>query len=166
MSIYGIIGAIDEGRTWANGGHIIRMWPVCYRLDESDALAAKAICEQQRDAFLVELEPIWDAIQTSPTVHRGKRIPRAAAIERENAARAQQAKLKDQEAMITARWANDMLDPLFPTATNGGPPLNVVYKIIRFLDDPRELGAAELMKMRAELHGASDEDDDELDEDF
>lgn len=160
MSIYGLLGTITD--TWNNNS----MWPVCYRLDEADAEATKVICEQQRDAFLAELVPIWTAIQTLPSIPRGKRIPRAKAIEQEQANARARSRLKDHEAAFTARWANDMLDPLFPTATNGGPPPDVVYKIVRFLDDPRELGVAALMKMRAELHGASDQEDDKLGEDF
>lgn len=143
------------------------MWPVCYRLSREEAETVLNVCEEQRDKFIAELQPVWSGLRDANRTwarSRGKRIPRKQALEADELARAARRRLLDQEIEINARYAAEMLDPLFPTSTNSTPndwPPKVLYKIIEFWDDPRQMGPAELMRLRAKLHGGSSDDDDD-----
>jgi hypothetical protein len=147
------------------------MWPVAYRMTREDAQAVLDVCEQQRDAFFKALEPIHNRLTALVYDYRQARSSRKLAREaRRRATTDLRRKIRDErerESAVNAKFAGEMLDPLFPTSTNGKTPDVVSYSILEFWDDPREMGAAELIKMRALLHGMhDDEDEEEFDEEL
>lgn len=157
MSIFGVIGYVrgpikDSAEA---------LWPVVYRVEREDAAHALGVCVRQREDFIAEISPVRDQLYEAKRDlrrnRRAKRIPRGVARERDRVLQIQVGKLVHREAEITNRFGKDMLDPMFPT----GDGTNVEYKLIEFRDDPRDVDAAVLIRMRAELHGSSDEDDDD-----
>jgi hypothetical protein len=160
-ALFCVVGIAEDGRG--------RVWPVCYRLVREEAEQAKGICEAQRDKFITMITPVIERIREvkreQPSLNRF-RGSRTLSRRREDKWRYDFHAAREREAAINAQFANEMLDPLYPTSTNGHVPNDVVYKILEFWDDPREMGPASLMKLRATVHGAFTDDDDDEDEDF
>lgn len=177
--IYGILGRTSN---YDNA----REWPVCYRLSFEDVKTCIDTLNAERDLFCEELKPIHEALDDlennrlkSPRTYgtyrrQGRKLRFAEAQSRgkieaqEATRRAKKAKLCEQEAAVNRKYAAEMLDPLFPTSTNGVAPDDVIYRVVEFPDDPREeMTLGDLLKLRAALHGSQDSDDETPDdEDF
>lgn len=148
-----------DGSTWR--------WPVCWRLDPDDAKTVLETCDRQRHELFALLEPIYQELSTiserrrnerSAFRMRGRSGKSKGIDDSETAFQAKKDRLERKEAQIWEDWFARALDPLFPTPawTTGFPEIK--YHLIEFLDDPREVGEVELMRMRARVHTASHDD--------